>query len=218
MSRRRTNSVPSYRLHKQSGQAIVTLSDGLGGRRDVLLGAFGSSESRAEYARVVGEWEASGRSLPRCPTRGTPDLTVNEMLVRYWRFAEEHYRAPDGEPTSELDDIRKTLRPLRELYGHTPAKDFGPLALKAVRAHMIDAGYCRGVINQRVGRVKRCFKWAVGEELIPPSVLHGLLAVAGIQRGRTAARETEPVGPVEDARVEAVLPLVLPPVRAMIQL
>jgi len=37
---------PSYRLHKQSGQAVVTLSDHGGGRRDFLLGKFGTSESR----------------------------------------------------------------------------------------------------------------------------------------------------------------------------
>ena len=37
--------LPSYRLHKQSGQAIVTLPDGLGGRQDILLGAFDSPES-----------------------------------------------------------------------------------------------------------------------------------------------------------------------------
>jgi hypothetical protein len=33
--------VPSYRRHKQSGQAIVTLS-----KRDILLGEYGSRESR----------------------------------------------------------------------------------------------------------------------------------------------------------------------------
>src|SRR5262249_24564886 len=47
--------VPSYRLHKQSGQAVVTLSDGTGGRRDVLLGKYGSPKSRADYTRVVSE-------------------------------------------------------------------------------------------------------------------------------------------------------------------
>jgi hypothetical protein len=61
MSRR--PSVPSYRLHKQSGQAIVTLTDGIGGRRDVLLGKYDTPESRAEYLRVLGEWEATGRRL-----------------------------------------------------------------------------------------------------------------------------------------------------------
>ena len=33
--------------------------------------------------------------------------------------------------------------------------------------------------NRRIGRIKRAFKWAVAEELIPPSVFHGLQAVAG---------------------------------------
>ena len=45
MSRR--FSVPSYRLHKQSGQAVVTLPDGLGGRRDVLLGPHVNRHVRA---------------------------------------------------------------------------------------------------------------------------------------------------------------------------
>jgi hypothetical protein len=42
---------PSYRLHKPSGQAVVTL-----GGRDVYLGKFETPESRAEYDRVVAEW------------------------------------------------------------------------------------------------------------------------------------------------------------------
>ena len=44
----RAFSVPSYRRHKQSGQAVVALSDGFGGRRDVLLGTHGTLESRAD--------------------------------------------------------------------------------------------------------------------------------------------------------------------------
>ena len=51
---------PAYRLHKQSGQAIVTLSDGLGGRRDVLLGEYNSPESRQQYRKVLLEWETNG--------------------------------------------------------------------------------------------------------------------------------------------------------------
>jgi hypothetical protein len=51
----RPRSVPSYRRHRQSGQAVVTLTDGLGSRKDVLLGKHGTAESRAEYARVISE-------------------------------------------------------------------------------------------------------------------------------------------------------------------
>ena len=47
--------------------------------------------------------------------------------------------------------------------------------------------------NQRIGRIRRVFRWAVEQELVPPSVYQGLLAVRGLQRGRSKARETEPV-------------------------
>jgi integrase len=213
MSRRTT--VPSYRLHKQSGQAVVTLPDGLGGRRDVLLGLHGTPESRAEYARVIAEWEANGRRLPR-PAGAVADLSVNELILAYWRFAEMYY-VKNGEPTSQQERVRRSLRPLKSLYGHTPARDFGPLALKAVRGWMVEAGWTRGHVNSCVGCVKRAFKWAAENEMVPPSVYHGLQAVAGLKKGRSAAAESRPVRPVPDDLVSPVLPLLTPPVRAMVE-
>src|SRR5262249_33619616 len=79
------NHIPAYRLHKQSGQAVVTLPDGFGRRRDILLGKYGTPESRKEYARVLAEWEANGRHLPQ-PTAAS-DLTVNELVLGYWKHA-----------------------------------------------------------------------------------------------------------------------------------
>lgn len=218
MSRR--PRIPSYRLHKQSGQAVVTLTDPSGRRRDVLLGKHGTAESRREYARVLAEWEASGRVLTQGGTLpgAAPSLSINEIIVLFWKHAEQHYRHRDGTPTNELTDFRYSLKPLRELYGHTLAKDFGPLALKTVREKMIEAGLCRGVVNQRTGRIRRLFRWAVENELVPSSVFEGLRAVRGLERGRSRARETEPVKPVPLAWVEAVLPLVRPVVAAMIRL
>lgn len=142
-------TLPSYRRHKQSGQAVVTLNDPVGRRRDVLLGPYGSPESKAEYARVIGEWQASHRGLPG---PAPSDITVNEILIRFWEHVEEHYRNPDGTPTTEVENFRNALKPLRELYGHTPAVRFGPLALKTVRQRWIDGGLSRRFINQRVGR------------------------------------------------------------------
>jgi integrase len=220
MSRR--TSIPSYRLHKQSGQAVVTLPDGSGGRRDVLLGKYDTSESRAEYARVIAEWAASGRRLPAPAAAAT--LSVNELILAYWKHAEQHYRRPDGEPSDELHCIRSAMRPLKELYGHTTAGDFGPLALKAVRQKMVETRgptgrlWSRGFVNASVGRIKAMFKWAAENELVPGAVYHSLLTVRGLQRGRSAARETGPVKPVPEAFVDAVLLFVTPPVRAMIDL
>ena len=52
------NSTPKYRLHKATGQAIVTL-DG----QDCYLGPHGSCPSRREYERLIGEWLQNGRAL-----------------------------------------------------------------------------------------------------------------------------------------------------------
>jgi integrase len=62
------------------------------------------------------------------------------------------------------------------------------------------------------------FKWAVENELVPPSVLQALKAVNGLRRGRTGARESAPVRPVPDAFVDAVRPHVPRQVWAMIEL
>jgi integrase len=216
MSRPRSVSPPSYRRHRQSGQAVVTLSDPSGRRKDYLLGPFGSAESKREYARLIAEWTAAGWCIPHAGP-APADLTVNELLVRFWSHVTAYYRHADGSPTSEVDNYRLSLRPLKQLYGHTAAKDFGPLALKAVRGSMIDAALSRKLINQRVGRIRRAFKWAVGEQLVPATAFHALQAVDGLGAGRSAAVEAPPVSPVADTHVAAVLSSVNRHVAGMIR-
>jgi hypothetical protein len=110
---------PSYRLHKPTGQAVVTLNG-----KDVYLGRFGSPASRAEYDRTVVEWISNGRRLP-APTSGAgSDLSVNELALAYLAFADSYY-VKRGKPTPEPTGIRHSIRPLRQLYGDTMARDFG---------------------------------------------------------------------------------------------
>jgi integrase len=142
---------------------------------------------------------------------------VSELLVAFLRHADAYYRHPVGTPTSEAGNLRDPVCHLTELYGHGPAAEFGPLALKAVRQAMIEAGQCRPVVNQAVGRIKRVLKWAAGEELIPLVVYHRLTALAGLTEGRSAAREPEPVGPVAVADVEATLPFLNRLLAAMVR-
>jgi integrase len=238
-----SHRVPSYRCKKVGHRkyACVSLPDGVSGRRDILLGRYGSKESRIEYARVIAEWQAADRRLPHAEAE--PGLTINELILAYLPHVEQHYRHADGTPTNELVDMKITLRPLKQLYGHTPAAAFGPLALKALRNHLIRQpiirtvktvdpengkvtwqekvvriGLARSVVNQRINRIRRLFKWAVSEELVPSSVLEALRAVAGLQRGRSQARETEPIRPVSLALVEDTLPHLSPVVADMLRL
>ena len=65
------------------------------------------------------------------------------------------YYRKNGQPTSEPKNIRLALAPARRLYGRTPAKDFGPIALKVARQSMVDADLCRNESNKRTGRIVR---------------------------------------------------------------
>jgi integrase len=222
-----TPRIPAYRLHKQSGQAIVTLSDAVTGRRrDVLLGTHGTKTSKSEYQRVILDWEANERRLP--VEAADLDLTVAELIVRYWRHVEEYYRHEDGSPTGEVDAMRYALRLLNHLHGQTQARQFGPVALKATRELMV-RGYghpkygpqepiCRTLINARIKRIRRMYKWAVENELVPASVYQALCAVAPLKRGRTEARESVPVKPVARAVVEDTLPFLRPMLADMVSL
>lgn len=236
MARFRT---PNLRHHKPSQLGVVTLNG-----RDFYLGHWPRDQNeapqdvRTEYDRKIAEWLSNGRQLPGATAapRGAATLTVSELIATFWPNAERHYVHPDGTPTSELEDFRLSLRPLRRLYGGTCAADFGPLALKAVRQAIVDGSWltdeektqrqkkghklacCRSVANQRTGRIRRLFRWAVEQELVPPAVLQALQAVRDLPKGRGHARETEPVKPVQDDVVEATLPFLRPQVRAMVML
>jgi integrase len=202
------NLTPSYRLHKATGQAVVTLAG-----RDIYLGKFNTAASRAAYSRLIAEWMANHGTL--APNH---DLTVVELAAAFMRHAKDFYKRPDGRFTGEVANYQTLIGRLAVLYGRTLAVEFGPLALKTVRQQLIDAGMARKTINQAVNRIRHIFKWGVENELIAPNVLHGLQAVAGLRAGRSRARETEPVRPVPDEFVDAVVPYVSPQVGAMIEL
>jgi hypothetical protein len=80
---------------------------------------------------------------------------------------------------------------------------------------MVTLGWCRTLINRRIDRVKRAFKWATSEELVPGSVYQALQTLPGLRRGRTEARESKPVEPVALADVNATLPFLTPHLQAI---
>ena len=57
---RLVRSIPRYRKHRASGQAIVNLSG-----QDFYLGPHGTKASKLEYDRLIGEWLANGRRPSR---------------------------------------------------------------------------------------------------------------------------------------------------------
>ena len=204
MARLKSGSFPTYRLYKRTGQAIVTI-DG----KDHYLGKHDSAESKAAYDRLISEWLARGRTAsPPSVTDEKATLTVSKLIAAYHYYAATFYK----DSPQERHRIQLALRPLRRLYGRTPAADFRPLALQAVRKAMLEPQQreivrkprngkvavpprvveyflSRRTINQRIDVIKRMFKWAVSQELVPPFVFEGLRTVEGLKKGRSTAKE-----------------------------
>src|SRR5262245_20141036 len=65
--------IPSYRLHKGTGQAVVTVQG-----RDHYLGRHGSVESRDRYKQLIAEFLATGRA----PVREDDEpITIGEAMI-----------------------------------------------------------------------------------------------------------------------------------------
>lgn len=206
---RPTAPFPTYRNHKSSGQAVVTL-----GGHEHYLGKFDTAASRAEYDRLISEWIAAGR-----PKTGFLDsqLTVVVLCRDYLRHAKTYY-CNGNRGTGELHPIKAMIKLLRTHYGRQRAVDFGPLSLKALREKMIDKGWSRSTINQQVQRIKRMFRWAVSEEKLPPESIQALSSVDGLRAGRSRAREPRKILPIDDAAVDKTLPFLSPIVADMVRL
>jgi len=200
MARPKALQPPSYRHHKHSGQAVVTLNG-----QDFYLGEHGSDESKAEYERLVGEWLLNGRRLPKRQPEVLP-ITITEVLASFQDHADAYYIQPDGKKTPEHAHFTTLMGIVRRLYGRAPAIEFGPLALRNVQAAMIETGWSRQFINQQTMRLRRIFKWAAAAELVPAYVHNALEKVDGLRRGKTQAPDTKPVKPVSEALVEAIRP------------
>jgi integrase len=200
---------PSYRYHKARNCAVVTL-----GGKNFYLGRYNSPESHEEYARLITEWRRNGAPPPVLTTPASQALSVSDLILAYFLHVQAHY-VKNGKPTSEQDNIRQALRFVRQLYGSSPAADFGSKALKNVREEMIAAGRCRKLINKDVHRIRALYRWAVEEELLPVEVHARLMRVRGLRKGASAARESPKVKPVPVKHVKAVLPHLPPQVAAM---
>jgi integrase len=200
------STLPSYTLHKPTGQARVRIRG-----KDHWLGKHGSPESYEQYAELIHEWQQAPKTAP------PKDLTVGQLAMIYMERCRRHYRKA-GEITSEVSAVKIALRHLCKLARKCPAKDFTPRQLRAVRQSMIQASYVRTSVNRHVGRIRRMFKWAAAEELIPLNSYLALGTLDGLEAGRSEAREAEPVKPVPESWIAAIEPFVSRPVWGMIQL
>lgn len=70
-----SSRTPSYRRHRASGQAVVTLHG-----RDHYLGKYGTAASHKRYDQLLTEWLSAGRQLFN-RSESVGGSTVAELLA-----------------------------------------------------------------------------------------------------------------------------------------
>lgn len=193
-------------------------------RREILFGDWGTNraapDAQRKYGLAVAKWIGNGQRLPGEPARlvrsGGP--TVAQLAAAYL----DATAGAVGERQSLA--IRLSLTVLVEIAGDDPIGDFGPLRLKEVRDAMIVGdslrrkAWSRTTVNGRISIILAALKWAAEHELIGPEAHARCATVKPLQPGRSLAAEPRRVLPVSAADVLATLPLLPPPVRAMVRL
>jgi integrase len=198
---------PSYRRHKASGKAVVTLAG-----KDHYLGVFGSPESKQLYKRLLAEYLAANGEQPG---KTSERLSISQLFARFLRFAKQYYGTKSN---SRFWHYGRLANRIRKIYGPTMADEFGSVQFKAIRQQLISEGLSRSYCNETMGRLVRVFRWASGEEIVPPGIGHVLRDIEPLKRGRSKARETDPILPVHDDVVEKTIPHLPPVVADMVRL
>ena len=166
-----------YSLHRSSGQACVRIEG-----KVKYLGKYGTLESRVRHQNLVAAAQAH---------RTTIDLmrpiSVGELAERYLAAMRIEY----GPTSWQAVEGRRIALGVCERFAGLEAVAFGPKALQEVQQTLLSRGrICRTGVNRMVRRTAAVFKWAVSEELLPPSVWQALQSVRPLRRGK--GRDTAP--------------------------
>jgi hypothetical protein len=159
--------IPSYRRHKPSKQAVVTIRG-----KDFYLGKNGTKESHQAYNELVAEYlKLRGQDVPPeivTARRPSKNITVIEAADRYLAHSDKQHGK------AERAHVRGMLRCVVKLFENEKAAAIGPAELREIRKLMVEQGWSRTYVNEQVGRVKRMYKWLAAEPLIPITTYQAL--------------------------------------------
>jgi integrase len=192
-------------IHQKGGSDIIRIRHRDGTVEQVTLGKSGSDFARREYVRIISEYESQLQEL----SRGS--ATIKELVESYLEDLASKNK------TSNLQRVKTAAKPLIELYGHLHPSRLTPIALKTVRAKLVEQDYCRRLINQHVDCIRLMWSWAVSEEIVEESVHRSLKHVRALRKGEEGTRDHPKISAVDLQIVEQTLPHLGPIVADMVR-
>ena len=183
------------------------------GRR-IYFGKWNDPETREKYRAFVQRITAT-----RFPSvEPSADPTLAEIVLAFFDARRDYYQK-NGVSTRQIERIRVACEfPLR-FFSNLPVRLFGPRRLLECRDAMESSGrFSRTYINTLISCFRTVIKYGVSVELIAPEILVALQSVEPLKRGRSTAKENEPIRPVPAADVDATVPFLPPVVADMVRL
>jgi len=243
MGRRHHGALPRPTVHTRTGAARLRLGGkeywlGAAGTPEAdkryaqhLAAWVSSGCTSADLPPELEDRPAHAGRPAASPTADAPEaddqaalaMTVGGLTLRYLTTVKGSRTSAELRGCSKWWNARVVAAAL-ETRRAVPLERFGPKMLKDVQAELATRPRkqkkdgepimrTRYMVNRTVKEIIAMFSWAVGEELITPDRLVALRCVKSLRAGESLARESEPVQPVSDAAVDAILPH-LPPVMA----
>lgn len=179
--------IPKLCIDKSRNRAFCKV-DG----KFIVLGPAGSADTQLAYGKLLKALEdrrgtdaaiLAVKKSQSVPVEPQSTLSLNDVFLRFVTEELQKYSK------AEQRCIRGAIRIARELFGNSPAADFGPLRLRTVREAMIREGWSRCYINKEVKRLRLILRWGVGWELIPQTIVDSLSAVKSLADGESEAAE-----------------------------
>lgn len=120
-------------------------------------------------------------------------------------------------PRGRYAAAKLAMKSLTADYAAEPVESFGPLKLKRLQKKLATERVTRRYVNATIKQIKRMFRWAATEELIPGGSWHSLSSLSNLKAGESKARESPQRLPATDAQIAATEKFLTPMVRTMVQ-
>jgi hypothetical protein len=190
----------------------------LNGQRTYLGYENGTGETPSgvmqSYLEAILKWQKNG--CKPIPTRAKSGVSVESIAMKYLGLVESRCCK------SHTDHCRVAMQFLIDHCGGISVDDFTRHTLKHLQEKLEQEGvtgrpFARPLINRYIGFIKTAFLEAEECGLCAESTVDSLSRFRPLKRGKTTAREYEPVDLVDTEVVKATLPFMSETIRAMVQ-
>jgi integrase len=207
---RKRNLTPTVDEHRGRVRARWTSASG---RHELDLGAVGEPEVwRAALAQLTERLARDPDRPPRLPR----DLLVSELLAAWL----------SGSDLAHASDLTRYRHAINQFLDRFPGREAASVTAGELQDWVVTLAqlrtpdkrpvYSESTITARLAYIKRAWRWAARQELVPSERSIQFDAVGGPQPG--LARKPRKRRAADPAMIAKILPHLRPPVRAMVEL